>query len=122
MADAARLGDTQRIEACLAELPDGAPVCVRDKYGWTALHYAAQGGQLDACKLLLHAKGDANTELPDFSTPIMLAVEEGNISVAELLLQHGARTRCKDEAGFTVLDRCAPGAMPEFKTLVQRYM
>lgn len=122
MANAARLGDSRTIEACLAELPDGAPVCIRDKYGWTALHYAAQGAKFEACKLLLNARGDANTELPDFSTPIMLAVEEGNISVAELLLQHGARTRSKDEAGFTVLDRCAPSLLPEFKALVQQYM
>jgi ankyrin repeat protein len=107
---------------CISELPEGAPVCVKDKYGWTSLHYAAQAGYFEVCQLLLEARGDANVELPDFSTPIMLAVEEGDIPVAELLLQHGARTRSKDEAGFTVMDRCAPAALDEFTMLVQQYM
>jgi len=122
LAEAARHGDVDMITNCISELPDGAPVCVKDKYGWTSLHYAAQGGYVEVCQLLLEARGDANAELPDFSTPIMLAVEEGNIPVAELLLQHGARTRSKDEAGFTVMDRCAPAALLEFTSCVKQYM
>lgn len=122
LAEAARRGDVEAINECIAELPDGAPVCVKDMYGWTSLHYAAQAGHIEVCQQLLEARGDANAELPDFSTPIMLAVEEGNIPVTELLLQHGARTRSKDEAGFTVIDRCAPGALQEFTNLVQQYM
>jgi len=122
LAEAARHGDVEMINVCISELPDGAPVCVKDKYGWTSLHYAAQGGYFEVCQLLLDARGDANAELPDFSTPIMLAVEEGNIPVAELLLQHGARTRSKDEAGFTVMDRCAPAALLQFTSCVKQYM
>jgi len=122
LAEAARHGDVEMINDCISELPDGAPVCVKDKYGWTSLHYAAQGGHFEVCQLLLEARGDANAELPDFSTPIMLAVEEGNIPVAELLLQHGARTRSKDEAGFTVIDRCAPAALAQFTICVKQYM
>jgi len=122
LAEAARHGDVEMINDCISELPDGAPVSVKDKYGWTSLHYAAQGGYFEVCQLLLEARGDANAELPDFSTPIMLAVEEGNIPVAELLLQHGARTRSKDEAGFTAMDRCAPEALLQFKSCVQQYM
>lgn len=121
LADAAQRGDVELTAHCLSELPDGAPVCVKDKFGWMSLHYAASGGHFEVCKLLLEARGDANVELPDFSTPIMLAVEEGNIPVAKLLLQHGARTRSKDEAGFTVMDRCAPGVLQEFTTCVQQY-
>lgn len=122
LAEAARRGDVEMINECISELPDGAPVCVKDMYGWTSLHYAAQAGHIEVCRLLLDARGDANAELPDFSTPIMLAVEEGNIPVAELLLQHGARIRSKDEAGFTVMDRCAPAAVDEFTNCVQQYM
>lgn len=121
MADAAQRGDVDLIKTCISELPDGAPVCVKDKFGWTSLHYAASGRHFELCRLLLEARGDANAELPDFSTPIMLAVEEGDIPVAKLLLQHGARTRSKDEAGFTVMDRCAPGALLEFTSCVQQY-
>lgn len=122
LADGARRGDVELIRECILELPEGAPVCVKDKYGWTSLHYAVSGGHFEVCQLLLEARGDANVELPDFSTPIMLAVEEGYIPAAELLLQHGARTRSKDEAGFTVMDRCAPGALQEFTSCVQHYL
>jgi ankyrin repeat protein len=121
LAEAARGGDIEMTRQCISELPAGAPVCGKDSYGWTSLHYAASGGHLELCQLLLEARGDANAEFPDFSTPIMLAVEEGNLPVAELLLQHGAKTRSKDEAGFTVLDRCAPAKLEEFKTCVQQH-
>merc|ERR1719263_350558 len=110
------------ISQCISEIPAGASVCEKDAYGWSSLHYAACGGHFEVSRLLLEARGDANVELPDFSTPLMLAVEEGDIPVAELLLQHGARTRAKDEAGFTVMDRCAPAALHEFTALVQQYM
>lgn len=122
MAEAARNGDAKMMRQCIADLPAGASVCEKDTYGWCPMHYAASGGHIEVCQLLLEARGDANVELPDFSTPIMLAVEEGNIPVAQLLLQHGARTRSKDEAGFTVMDRCAPGALQEFKECVQQYL
>jgi len=122
MAEAARRGDAEETQQCIAELPEGAPVCVKDIHGWTPLHYAASGGHAGVCQLLLEARGDANAELPDFSTPIMLAVEEGDMCVAKLLLQNGARTRSKDEAGFTVMDRCAPWALTEFTSCVQQYM
>lgn len=121
MAEAAQQGDVELMRQCISELPAGAPVCERDLYGWSSLHYAASSGHFEVCRLLLEARGDANAELPDFSTPIMLAVEEGNIPVAELLLQHGARTRSKDEAGFTVMERCAPGSLQEFTSCVQQY-
>lgn len=121
LADAAQCGDVELTSKCISELPEGAPVCVKDKFGWTSLHYAASGGHLQVCQLLLEARGDANAELPDFSTPLMLAVEEGDLPIAEMLLQHGARTRSKDEAGFTVMDRCAPGVLHEFTKCVHQY-
>jgi hypothetical protein len=121
MADAARQGDVEAMQQCLAELPAGAAICEKDAYGWSSLHYAASGGHLEVCKALLDARGDANVELPDFSTPLMLAVEEGGLPVAKLLIQNGARLSSKDEAGFTVMDRCAPSALEEFKNLVQQH-
>ncbi|CAL1174091.1 unnamed protein product [Cladocopium goreaui] len=36
----------------------------------------------------------------------MLAVEEGHLDVARLLLDKGALPWCKDETGFTAKDRC----------------
>jgi len=80
-----------------------------DDHGWTPLHYAAALGHLDVCEMLLQARADVNATLLDYSTPLMLAAEEGKMRTARLLLSYGAKTHCKDEAGFTVLERCAPG-------------
>jgi Ankyrin repeats (3 copies) len=51
---AARVGDIERVKMLL-----GLKVStkIKDKYGWTALHYAAEGGHKDVVALLLD-KGD----------------------------------------------------------------
>eukprot|EP00913_Durusdinium_trenchii_P034795 g32549.t1 len=83
--------------------------------------------------MLLENQGDCNSVLPDLSTPLMLAVDEdrtdprrssgpnggvAHLSVAKLLLQHGALSKCKDEDGFTALARCDPSVKEEFRILV----
>jgi len=85
-----------------------------DEHGWAALHYAASGGHTEACKVLLEFKANMEVLLPDRSTPLMLAAEEAQISVIRLLLEHGASTKCRDEDGFTVLERCDPEVVQEF--------
>lgn len=119
LGEAARCGDVEAMRECLA---DGESVGARDLDGWMPLHYAAAEGHLEACRLLLEARSDANGVLPDFSTPLMLAAEEAHISVAQLLLEGGARLQCRDEAGFTASERCAPAALDEFNRCVQMSM
>eukprot|EP00434_Breviolum_minutum_P021896 symbB.v1.2.019325.t1/scaffold1577.1/size110854/3 len=107
-------------------LKEGASVNAVDGQGWSALHYSSASGQLEAqflilgfchfsvffpmifevCKYLLNQSSDVNSTLHDFSTPLMLAVEEGHLDVAKLLLSNGAMPWCKDETGFTAKDRC----------------
>lgn len=116
LAEAARRGDE---EATRAYLLNGASSTVRDRHGWTPLHYAAADGHLEVCRLLLSAGADRDAQLPDLSTPLMLAVEEAQLRVASLLLQLGARAHCKDEVGFTALDRCATSIRDEFAACVQ---
>eukprot|EP00434_Breviolum_minutum_P014960 symbB.v1.2.013191.t1/scaffold927.1/size151520/11 len=96
----------------------GAPVNGWDESGWTALHYSAFAGSLEATRLLLESQGDCNAVLPDLSTPLMLAVDEAHLPVAKLLLQHGALSKCKDEDGFTALARCDQSVKEEFRILV----
>lgn len=66
-----------------------------DGHGWSALHYSSASGQLELCKYLLSQSSDVNSTLNDFSTPLMLAVEEAHLEVAELLLKNGAMPWCK---------------------------
>mmetsp|Transcript_51664 Transcript_51664/g.122982 ORF Transcript_51664/g.122982 Transcript_51664/m.122982 type:complete len:330 (+) Transcript_51664:86-1075(+) len=114
LREAVQHGDVQTAKSLLQARGDdsctgGTLAGLSDEYGWAPLHYAASGGHVELCEILLQARADVNATLPDFSTPLMLAVEEGKMRTARLLLDNGARTRCKDEAGFTVLERCAPG-------------
>jgi len=115
LLDAARLGDIVEVRAALAE---HAPVNVNDEHGWSPLHFSAHGGQVEITRLLLDHQGDANATMHDLSTPLMLAVEEGHIGVARLLLEEGALTKCKDEDGFTAMRRCDMNVKEEFRRLI----
>lgn len=54
---AAQYGDLERVRKLLSQRTS---VDVRDKSGYTALHYAARGGHLDVCKVLLANGADIN--------------------------------------------------------------
>lgn len=114
LLEAVRRGDA---EAARARLLEGAPADVCDTHGWAPLHYSSSSGQVEVCRLLLQFRGDANAALPDFSTPLMLAVDEAHMAVAKVLLQEGALTHCKDEDGFTAQSRCDPQVQEEFRLL-----
>jgi len=101
LAKAARIGDLAEVQDCLLK---GAPD--RDEHGWAALHYGAAAGHVEVCATLLAAGCDVNATLPDRSTPLMLAVEEAHLLVAQLLLESGALIGCRDDEGFTAFDRC----------------
>jgi ankyrin repeat protein len=85
----------------------------------TALHLAAFGGHLDACRLLLAngAEVDALT-LPlerreSGDTPLMRAVWGRSIAVAELLLEAGAEVDDVDGmTGYTLLLAAARSGQP----------
>ncbi|CAE8591986.1 unnamed protein product [Polarella glacialis] len=115
LLDGARAGDAQAVQTAVKE---GASVSVQDAHGWSALHYGAASGKLEVCKVLVDHCSDVNTTLPDFSTPLMLAVEEGHLPIAKLLLDNGAAPWCKDEDGFTAQDRCDKSVKAELSKLL----
>eukprot|EP00930_Biecheleria_cincta_P025065 TRINITY_DN17881_c0_g1_i1.p1 TRINITY_DN17881_c0_g1~~TRINITY_DN17881_c0_g1_i1.p1 ORF type:complete len:163 (+),score=37.00 TRINITY_DN17881_c0_g1_i1:165-653(+) len=115
LVESARLGDPQGIYLALKE---GASVNAPDAHGWLALHYGSASGNLQVCKALLEQCSDVNCTLNDFSTPLMLAVEEGHLAVAKLLLENGALPWCKDETGFTAQDRCDKTIQPDLAKLL----
>lgn len=119
LAAAAKRDDPETMRRCLQE---GALPNDRDLAGWGPLHDSASRGYLDACEVLLQFRADVDAVLPypDLSTPLMLAVEEGHLAVAQLLLVHGARTDCQDFSGFTALERCDDLVRDEFVRCLQQ--
>ncbi len=59
-----------------------------DLDGWTALHWAALHGHLDAVTMLLHY--GCNPDVPDchWRSPLMIAANKGFRDIIEMLLEH----------------------------------
>ncbi|CAE8692188.1 unnamed protein product [Polarella glacialis] len=110
-SDAARTGGANEMHACLMA---GADVNEKDEHGWTALHYAVSGSHLQVCKVLIEFGADLEVQLPDLSTPLMLAADEGNMPLARLLLRSGALPGWRDDDGFSAQDRCDPAIRDVF--------
>ena len=88
LADAAMQGDEDRVRALIAE---GADVNAAQGDGMTALHWAAERGNVKVAEMLLTAGADvrAVTRLGGY-TPLHRASQNGHGAVARLLLQAGS--------------------------------
>ncbi|MGO9787151.1 MAG: ankyrin repeat domain-containing protein [Stellaceae bacterium] len=80
-----------------------AHVDARDKFGNTALHYAAEHGSLDVLHELLDAKAPIDAQNREGITPLMKAANSGQAAAVKLLLQSGADTSKEDFTGRDAL-------------------
>ncbi|MDB4951188.1 MAG: Ankyrin [Gemmatimonadetes bacterium] len=80
--EAAKAGDAAAAERALS---DGAGVDERDERGWTALCWAAGGGEAALVRLLIDRGADVTLTGTDSRTPLMIAKAAGRTEVAELL-------------------------------------
>jgi ankyrin repeat protein len=72
--------------------------------GFSALHFAAREGQLDAARALVDAGADLNQPSgADKSTPLVMAASNGHFELAKLLLDKGADPNAANEDGLTPL-------------------
>ncbi len=101
VADAAMNGD---IEAVRALLEDGADVNAAQGDGMTALHWAAEVGDMEMVGVLLSAGARVQgvTRLGDY-TPLHLASKAGNEGIVGRLLDAGA-----DASAFTTTGEVTP--------------
>ena len=91
---------------CLQEiLSRGPDFTLRDRAGRTALHYACKGGKMENLKMLLAAMPKEAFQMVKEArtvggvTPLMYAVQSGNIHVVGECLNSGFNPYCKDDLG-----------------------
>jgi ankyrin repeat protein len=61
------------------------------KLGWTALHWAAQEGHLDVCRLLVERGADVNAPTKHAFLPTLAAENNGHTEIVRLLVAAGGR-------------------------------
>lgn len=110
--NAARSDDIDTLEQ---KKLSGADLSLRDRWGWSLLHYAAGNGALVVTKWLL-AEGIIGVDwistggllggfiIPSGSTALHLAACFGHLEVARTLLEHDADPTIRDSRGRTPLD------------------
>jgi ankyrin repeat protein len=90
--------DKERTQKLLAH---GANVTLQDADGDTALHGAAQNGNVEIIRMLLDKGANPNAKNKLGGTPLMWAAVYGNDDAARLLLSRGADPSLKHHDGIT---------------------
>ncbi|KAG8181629.1 hypothetical protein JTE90_015273 [Oedothorax gibbosus] len=82
----------------------GADINCTDSDKWTILHYACLRGWIEIVQFFAeHKDFNINAKTCQGQTALMIAVEEGNEDVAEVLLKSGADVTCCDKNEWNLL-------------------
>lgn len=95
---------------CVRELlKRGMNPNIKDRRGWTPLHYAVNAGHYDIVWLLLDYGANPNSRAGGWTglTPLHMAVRNQNYDIAKLLLDAGAKPDARDEWGRSPLHYAA---------------
>ncbi|XP_046983215.1 protein VAPYRIN-like [Schistocerca americana] len=118
LVQAAEVGAVGELRALIAV---GAGVGERGGLpGWTALHWAACRGDVEAARLLVGAGAAVDARDDDGWTPLHYAALNGHAEVAAALLDAGADRRATTDGGRTALDiarRCNDKRMVEMLSI-----
>jgi ankyrin repeat protein len=75
----------------------------KDKVGFSAMHYAVIGGNINIVTDLIAAGGSVDPQDKNKDSPLMLAAMLGLTAVAQALLANGASVNLANKRGYTVL-------------------
>jgi uncharacterized protein len=116
----AALGNQLAISELL--LVKGADVMARNSGGFTPLHAAAFSGSLPIAKLLLE-NGAVLEDAANKSgvTPMMIAIEENHVELAEFLITKGADVNRGEAHGYKPMTRAFWKGNKEAMQLLRRY-
>lgn len=87
--------------------------------GNTPIHLAVMNRRIIVSKVLLE-EGGANPNIADDEgkTPLMLACQEGQTDLVQLLLENGADTQLKDHRGWTADDAALMASQDACRTII----
>ena len=113
---AALKGQTDMVKRLIARDADV------NKPGWTPLHYAATGGQLEIMGLLLENYAFIDAQSPNGTTPLMMAAMYASPQAVKLLLDAGADTGLKNQLGMTAWDFAMRAQRPDAAEMISRHI
>ncbi|PSN32604.1 hypothetical protein C0J52_26221 [Blattella germanica] len=94
-------------EITIKLLKHGANPNAKNDYGNTAMHYAVGKNLMRVVECLLELKCDFECTTKNGETPLLQAVERGNVEIAIKLLKHGANPNAKNDYGNTTMHYAA---------------
>jgi hypothetical protein len=100
LMEAAKKGDTEKVQALLAQ---GADVNAKGNDGFTALIMAARYGHTDIVQALLAKGANVNAKHDRGWTALITAAWEGHTDIVQALLTQGADVNAKDDRSWTAL-------------------
>jgi ankyrin repeat protein len=77
--------------------------------GWTPLHYAANGGQVDLVELFIARGAKVDARSRGDVTPLMVAARENHTEVVAVLLKAGADRQARSDRGLRAADFATEG-------------
>lgn len=110
---AASSGSTQAKTRQIYPLLDRVNVNAQDTSGWTALHYCAWNGNIDALKFLLERSAVVWKAGITGITPLHCAAHRGHYEIVKLLLKEGASPNALEISNVTPLHCAARQGYPD---------
>ncbi|EEU35638.1 uncharacterized protein NECHADRAFT_28746, partial [Fusarium vanettenii 77-13-4] len=101
LRDAAKSGNVAVLKEFLNREPGN--IDSQSNEGKSALHIAAENGEIEAAKLLIEHGANVNIRDAQGRPPLALAATSGRTRVAEMLLQNKAEVEPQDARGRSLL-------------------